>query len=173
METIEQKTHEYKEALYATDQARLDWQRNVKPLIEDTLLEVVLSTNLDWFTQTNDSLKNQETVLLAFKQCPSRIHYNEDDFFNIQEGKSGFLMKEGGTLNFSQFSNQAILVWITYPFIEGIMPKPATKDLRVIKQIELTAEFIKEMTVRFLDEMIAWENEGSERSLKIGYRYEA
>jgi hypothetical protein len=140
-------------------------------MILKELSDIVDASGLDWTVDLNDSILNHETVTLAFHNGPSGLQYNDESLINQQEGKSGNLIKYGGTLNFSNVYLGDIVVWMTYPYIREILENTADfVDLFRLKQEKLSASVVHEAVVKFLREVIAWHAGKVGQEQRIGFK---
>lgn len=105
-------------------------------------------------------MQSLEAVYLVFDHEPSGI-VEQSPFSVVQK------MKIGGFLSFSQTRNGQIVVWISYPFIDGMTEeKPKNETLETLEPEELSEEAVMRFIEKFLEEMIQWENDARD---EIGF----
>lgn len=153
------------------EQSREVWDNKTKKFILQELNGAIADLNLDWVIDLNDSIKNHETISLRFHNRPSGLSYNEQNIFNEQEGKSGNLIKYGGTLNFSYVYLGDVMIWMTYPYIPEILENTENfVDLMRLKQEKLNAKVIEEAITKFLTEVISWHLGKVGQEQRIGFK---
>ena len=160
METIGKLTEEYKQVLAKVQERRKCWHELSKPFLKQFLNELAEQYKLNWKPGANESMQGLEAMYLVFDHEPSGI-VEQSPFSVIQK------MKVGGFLSFSQTRNGQIVVWISFPFIDGMEEKPKIQTVETIEPEEITIESVKRYVEKFLEEMIQWENDARE---EIGFR---
>lgn len=157
--------------LHDIEQARLVWHEKIKKLIIHELHKAKDNTDLEWIIDINDSIRNHETVILRFPNKPSGLSYNEQNSFNEQEGKSGNIIKYGGTLNFSYVYLGDVMIWMTYPYIPEILENTENYvDVMRLKQDKVEADVIQESIKKFLLEIISWHLGKIGQEQRIGFK---
>jgi hypothetical protein len=152
------------------EQSRQTWHDQTKKLIVKELAVLTNLADLDWDVAVNDSIINHETVTVAFRNVPSGLRYNEVSILNQQEGKSGNIVKFGGTLNFSYVYIGDVVIWMTYPYIRDILENTENfVDFFRVKQEKLDTGIIREAVEKFLKEIIAWHTGKAGREQRIGF----
>lgn len=160
MEQIEKLTEEYKQVLEKVQERRRCWHAMSKPFLKKHLGEVAEKYKLNWKSGANELMQGLEVVYLVFDHEPSGI-IEQSPFSVVQK------MKVGGFLSFSQTRNGQIVVWISFPFIDGMAEeKPKIETLETIEPEEITEESVNRYIHKFLDEMIQWENDSRD---EIGF----
>ncbi|RPE13566.1 hypothetical protein EGT74_08635 [Chitinophaga lutea] len=161
MEEIGKLTEEYKQVLAKVQDRRRHWHEHSKPFLKQYLSEVSEKHQLNWKAGANESMQGLEAVYLVFDHEPSGI-VEQSPFSVVQK------MKVGGFLSFSQTRNGQVVVWISFPFIDGMAEeKPKVETIETIEPEEITAENITRFISKFLDELIQWENDSRD---EIGFR---
>ncbi len=167
MENISELTQQYTAVLQKVQERRECWRARSKPFLIQFLTGVTQQYKLNWKAGANELMLGLEAVYLVFDHEPSGI-VEQSPFSVVQK------MKVGGFLSFSQTRNGQIIVWISYPFIDGMTEeKPRTDMLETIEPEEITEENITRYIQKFLVEVIEWENNardeiGFERHRKPG-----
>lgn len=160
MEEIGKLTEEYKEVLAKVQERRKHWHEHAKPFLKQFLSQVAETHKLNWKAGSNESMQGLEVIYLVFDHEPSGI-VEQSPFSVVQK------MKVGGFLSFSQTRNGQVVVWISFPFIDGMAEeKPKVETLETIEPEEITAENVTRFIHKFLDEMIQWENDSRD---EIGF----
>lgn len=152
MESISELTKEYTSVLQKVQGRRACWQQKSKPFLIQFLAGITETHKLNWKAGANELMLGLEAVYLVFDHEPSGI-VEQSPFSVVQK------MKIGGFLSFSQTRNGQIVVWISYPFIDGMTEeKPKNDTLETIEPEEITEENVTRYIQKFLVEMIEWEN---------------
>ncbi len=160
MENIGKLTQEYTEVLQKVQQRRQCWQTQAKPFLVKFLGSITETFKLNWKAGANEMMQSLEAVYLVFDHEPSGI-VEQSPFSVVQK------MKIGGFLSFSQTRNGQIVVWISYPFIDGMTEeKPKNETLETLEPEELSEEAVMRFIEKFLEEMIQWENDARD---EIGF----
>lgn len=160
MENIANLATLYSHALLKIQERRQYWQLHAKPFLLKYINSVVEKCPLKWKAGINEILQNLESVYLVFDAEPSGI-VEQSQFSLVQK------MKIGGFLSFSQTRNGQIVVWINYPYIDGMTEEKSKTDmLETIEPEELTEESVNRFIEKFLDEMTQWENDARD---EIGF----
>jgi hypothetical protein len=152
------------------EDSRKRWYDHTRELIVTELNVVRESVILDWIVDINDCIQNHETITLAFRNAPCGLTYNDNNQFNQQEGRSGNLIKYGGTLNFSFVYLGEVMIWMTYPYIREILENTDNfVDFDRLKQDKITPEFIQDVVKKFLQHIIAWHAGKVGQEQRIGF----
>lgn len=160
MEQLEKLTQQYSAVLEKVKQRRAAWQEKAKPFLINYLNEVTARFPLKWKAGANEMMQSLEAVYLVFEHEPSGI-VEQSPFSVVQK------MKIGGFLSFSQTRNGQIVVWISFPFIDGMSEeKPRNETLETVEPEELDPESLDRFIGKFLDEMIQWEDDARD---EIGF----
>ena len=122
MEEIGKLTEEYKQVLAKVQERRRHWHEQTKPFLKLFLNDVSVKHTLNWKAGSNESMQGLEVVYLVFDHEPSGI-VEQSPFSVVQK------MKVGGFLSFSQTRNGQVVVWISFPFIDGMEEKPKVETL--------------------------------------------
>jgi hypothetical protein len=161
MENITKLAEEYALALIRIGERRKLWQLQTKPFLHKHLKEITEKTRLTWKSGSNETMQNLESIFIVFDSEPSGI-VEQTQFSVVQK------MKIGGFLSFSQNRNGQVIVWINFPFIEGMTADDKAKNeiLETVEPEEITEESVNRFMHKFLDEMIQWENDARD---EIGF----
>jgi len=147
------------------------WQKKTKKFILNALEAIVQDTDFTWYTGVNDEKINNETIYLVVEDQPSGIQYNSNSALNQEEGLSGPLIKYGGSINFSLLHNGSVITWISYPYIEDLIPPADLKVLNMYVQEDITEEMIHENIALFLDDLYQWYNITKQAAHTIGFKF--
>lgn len=161
MENITKLAEEYALSLIKVQERRKHWQLQTKPFLHKHLKEITEKTKLTWKSGSNETMQNLESIFIVFDSEPSGI-VEQTQFSVVQK------MKIGGFLSFSQNRNGQVIVWINFPFIEGMTADEKAKNeiLETVEPEEITEESVNRFMHKFLDEMIQWENDARD---EIGF----
>lgn len=160
LENIGKLAAEYGEVLRKVEERRRCWLEKSRPFLLQHLTMLAQQYALGWKVGHNEVLQNLEAVYLVFDHTPSGI-VEQSSFSVVQK------MKIGAFLSFSQTRNGQIIVWMSFPFIDGMgEEKPKNETLETIEPEEITGENINRYIIKFLDEVIQWENDARD---EIGF----
>ncbi|WP_341833981.1 hypothetical protein WJU16_13265 [Chitinophaga pollutisoli] len=153
MEQLGKLTEHYTTVLQKVKARRAAWQQTAKPFLVKYLGEVTARFPLNWKAGANEMMQGLEAVYLLFDHEPSGI-VEQSPFSVVQK------MKIGGFLSFSQTRNGQIVVWISFPFIDGMTEeKPKNETLETVEPEELDGPAVDRFIGKFLEEMIQWEED--------------
>ncbi len=162
MGRIEQKAADLQQARQQVETNRAQWTTVLKPLLIEQLTAVKNAFPLGWSLSHGDSAwTNIDHVSLSFDNTNSGI-------VEIKTGQP--VVRQGGGLFFGQLANGKIVVLIVYPAIGDFAKASTPKQLGPFDPAEIDADFVEEMLVEFLDEMIKWEQNGEPDEPHIGFR---
>ena len=136
------------------------WEETTKPLLLDTLSEVVKTFKLGWKVQVLDWIHNDDAINITFDSFPTEL---EDCTNKIP----AFQFISGAALVFSQSYNGQVFVFILYPQIETEQVDTGIVKLGTFNPQEITRKLIIEKVDAFLKEMINWELPSLKK--KLGY----
>jgi hypothetical protein len=146
------------------------WQDKTKPFIVQTLENIKQTYQLQVAIQLNDAITNHETIYFSFGNKPSGLSYNQQNIFNIAEGLNGQLMLKGAALYYSLGYRGEVLIWMSYPSVEGIIEQEDDfNPIRTMTQAEITIESIQQDVIHFFKQVISW-NQGEVVKEKIGFK---
>lgn len=167
---INQLAEELQGIYESIEASRKLWYDHTRELIVHELRTISESVKLDWIVDVNDCIQNHETITLAFRNAPCGLAYNDDNLFNQQEGRSGNLIKYGGTLNFSFVYLGDVMIWMTYPYIREVLENTDNFiDFDRLRQEKITPEIIQDMVKKFLQHVIAWHAGKVGQEQRIGF----
>jgi hypothetical protein len=151
--TITAKAEAYKKVLKNTIQYRKAWAKQMKPLITETLEDILKQTGIAGSIVIEDKIENLEAIILDLGKSSSGIHETIDDV-NIKRT----MIKSNGALIYQQLFNGKVMIMTVNPFIEGYgEPKPP-RPIEILRPEELKQGFILRHVETFLNEITEWED---------------
>ena len=167
--TLISKANDYKQILKNTKDYRKEWPKKMKPMIIDTLEDILKQTGIQGSVETQEKIENLEAVVLDLGRSASGISENLEDT-NIKRA----MIKSNGALIYQQLFNGKVMIMTSSPYIEGYgEPKPP-RPMEILRPEELTPSFIIRHVEGFLREITEWEDEHLElniRQLIKNYEY--
>lgn len=151
--TLTSKANEYKRILKNTTEYRKEWPKTIKPLLENTLQEILDQTDIEGNLVINDQIENLESIVLDLGRTASGINENIEDT-NIKR----MMIKNNGNLIYQQLFNGKVMVMILPPFIEGYGQAKPPHPVEILRPHELTSAFIIRHVETFLKEITEWED---------------
>lgn len=165
--TLISKVNKYKQILENTLKYREAWHKEVKPLLTETLDEILRQSGLTkGEVIVRDNIENLEAVVLDLGRSSSGISENLDD-----SGVMRTMIKSNGSLIYQQLFNGKIMVMTVSPHIEGYgQPKPPT-TLEILRPEELKKPFVIRHLETFFNEITEWEDydDDEQRPNTIGF----
>lgn len=151
--TVASKAADYKNILKNTIEYRKQWGKVMKPLITETLEEILKQTGLEGKIINEDKIDNLESIILDLGKSSSGIYENVGDT-DIKRS----MIKSNGALIYQQLFNGKVMVMMVNPYIEGYgEPKPP-QPLEILRPEELKQGFILRHMETFLKEITQWED---------------
>jgi hypothetical protein len=164
---LKSRVERYKETLESTKKYRAAWHTEMKPLIIETLNEILTETNLRGEVKVHDTVENLESVTLDLGKASSGIYENlqGSDIKRV-------MVKYNGSLIYQQLFNGKIMVMILSPYIEGYgEPKPPV-PIEILRPDELKPPFFIRHFDLFLKDITDWEDfddDGSNTQQKAAF----
>ncbi|MCZ2100912.1 MAG: hypothetical protein LC107_05190 [Chitinophagales bacterium] len=148
------RVNKYKQILQNTEDYRMQWHNQIKPMLEATLGKFLESAALPKAKViVRDNIENLEAVILDLGNSSSGISENIEN----TEIKR-IMIKSNGSLIYQQLFNGKIMVMLQSPNIEGYgQPKPPF-PLEILRPDELTNPFILRHLELFLKDITDWED---------------
>lgn len=151
--TLAAKAQAYKKVLNNTVEYRKAWETEMKPLITNTLEEILKQTDIKGKVQVEDKIDNLEAIIMNLGKSSSGIYENLDDT-NIKRT----MIKSNGALIYQQLFNGKVMIMMVSPYIEGYgEPKPP-RPLEILRPDELKEGYIIRHFENFLKEITEWED---------------
>ena len=157
---IEQLASSYLMSLAKTEERRRHWNEKVKPLAFQFFTNIAAQFPLPWKAGVNETIENLEAVFIALEHTASGIA--ERGPFNLVHK-----LKAGAFLSLSQNRNGQVVVWMQFPFVEGLDEEGAKKEtFETIEPEEVDAALLTHSVEKFLSELITWEDDARD---EIGF----
>lgn len=151
--SLTSKALEYKRVLQNTIEYRKAWATHMKPLIIETLEEILKQTEISGKIIEEDKIDNLESIVLDLGKSSSGIYENVDDT-NIKRS----MIKSNGALIYQQLFNGKVMIMMVNPYIEGYgEPKPP-RPIEILRPDELKQGFILRHMESFFKEITEWED---------------
>ncbi|MFM2394200.1 MAG: hypothetical protein RLZZ546_2182 [Bacteroidota bacterium] len=167
MGSLISKANVYKVILENTITYRMEWNTTLKPLIKDTLKDILQHTLMKAEIKEQSKLENLEAVILDLGKTSSGISENIDD-----SGVKRTMIKSNGSLIYQQLFNGKVMVMIMSPSIEGYGEPKAPRMLQILRPNELKPPLILQHFEAMLKEIIDWEDYDDDQPAKanIGFQ---
>ena len=151
--TLISKANDYKQILSNTTNYRKQWPKKMKPLIIETLEEIISQTKIEASIEQQDNIENLEAVVLDLGRSASGISENLENT-NIKRA----MIKNNGALIYQQLFNGKVMIMIVSPYIEGYGDPKPPKPIEILRPEELTQSFIIRHVETFLKDITEWED---------------
>lgn len=151
--TLAVKAESYKKILQNTISYREAWAPTIKPLIIETITDILQQTGLKGEIVENDGIENLESIVLDLGKSASGIRENVEDT-DIKR----VMVKNNGSLVYQQLFNGKIMIMTVPPSIEGYGQPHPPKPIEILRPEELTTGFIIRHMETFLKEITSWED---------------
>ena len=164
---IKNRAAKYTKILQQVMDFRDAWSKSLKDFILKTTKEILEQTNISASVDVEERFENLESITISLGKKISGIKENLD------EDTQRSIIKENGSLMYSQLFNGKIQAWMTYPLIEGLMQPKQPKMLGIYAPSEFDENLILHDFDTFFKELILWENydddNPSQAKAKIGF----
>lgn len=150
---IKERVIKYKNMLDQVTQWRTTWSKTLKKFILKEVTNVLDATGLDATVSEEEKIKGLEGISIKLGSKKSGIYEMAE---GGNERKDFF--KEYGTLVYSQLFNGKVQVWMTYPFIEGLIEPRPPKLIGIYAPPEFNEDLIINNVETFLKDLIEWED---------------
>jgi hypothetical protein len=157
---LSNRVADYMTSIETVVEKKTYWEEKTKPLLLDTLHEIVKTFNLGWKVQELDWIHNDDAINVTFDSFPAEL-------VDCTNKIPAFQFIPGATLVFSQSYNGQVFVFVLYPQIETEQVDTDIVKLGAFTPQEITRKLIIEKVDAFLKEMINWEVPSLKR--KLGY----
>ncbi len=149
---IKEKVEKYKHMLDKVLTWRTAWDDSLKKFILSELKKLLKTTDMEATFSEEEKIKGLESISIKLGNRKSGIYEIADgnqrkDFF-----------KEYGTMVYSQLFNGKVQVWMSYPFIEGLMEPRPPKLIGIYAPPEFNEDLIISNFESFLNGLIEWED---------------
>lgn len=150
---IEQLAAAYLATLAKTEERRRYWNEKSKAFILQYLTNIAAQYPLPWKAGANETVEGLEAVFIALEHSPSGIA--ERTPFNLVHK-----LKAGAFLSFSQNRNGQVVIWMSFPFIDGLQDEtPKKETFETVEPEEIDEALIIRNIEKFLIELAQWEND--------------
>lgn len=128
------------------------WGKGLKEQIKNMTEEILEHTGISAQIEIEERFENLESITLSLGKAISGIAEN------IDEENKRTIIKDKGSLIFSQLFNGKVQAWMTYPLIEGLMQPKQPKMIGIYAPPEFDDQLILTIFDSFFKELIDWEN---------------
>ena len=164
---IKERARKYTEILEQVLRFRETWGDSLKKSIVDQAEEILQATGISASIEVEESFENLESITIALGKTISGISENLD----VDTKRN--IIKDRGSLIYSQLFNGKVQAWMTYPLIEGLMQPKPPKMIGIYAPPEFNENLILGNFDFFFKELIDWENydddQPSSQINKIGF----
>lgn len=150
---IKERVGKYKTMLDQVTIWRETWSKTLKKFILKEVKKLLDATGLIATISEEEKIKGLEAITIRLGSKKSGIYAMAD---KGNERKDFF--KEFGTLVYSQLFNGKVQVWMTFPFIEGLVEPRPPKLIGIYAPPEFTEDLIINNIETFLKDLIEWED---------------
>lgn len=151
--TLNNRVDDYKIILENTKNFRQDWKESLKPMIIDTLGQVVKKTNLIADVVVKDQVENLEAIVLDL----GRVHSGMKEKVEDTDIKKTIIKTQGAVV-YQQLFNGKVMVMFVYPYIDGYGEPRPPRNLEILRPHELKQEYIIKHMEEFVKEITQWED---------------
>ncbi len=149
---IKERANKYTKILQQVMDFRDAWNDHLKDMIIKTSEEILKHTEINATVNVEEAFENLESITISLGKAVSGISENVD------ETTKRNIIKDKGTLSFSQLFNGKVQAWMTYPLIEGLMQPKPPKMIGIYAPVEFDEALILTNFDEFFKELIEWEN---------------
>lgn len=149
---IKERVDKYKNMLDQVSIFRDTWSKSLKSNILKEIKKIIETTELEASISEEEEIKGLEAITIRLGNKKSGIYEKTKG----NERKDYF--KEFGTLVYSQLFNGKVQVWMSFPFIEGLMEPRPPKLIGIYAPPEFNEGLILSNFEVFLKDLIEWED---------------
>lgn len=164
---LKERAGKYKSILDQVLTFRESWGKDLKKFILEGVDNVLKQTEVPARVEVEEQFENLETISIYLGKSVSGIAETFDS------GAKRSIIKDMGSLNYSQIFNGKVQVWMTFPLIEGLMQPQQPKMIGIFTPPEFNEDLILSNFDEFFKELINWENydddQPSPQLNKIGF----
>ena len=151
IEHLDERVNEYKTSIHSVVDKRIQWETEVKALIDKVLSEAEKTYEIGWKVQRLSWIHTNEAINITFDSFPPELIEKTNQIPTYQ-----FL--QGGALVFSQMYNGDIEIFTVFPIPENWMPvENDIVEMGIYAPAAITEKLVVEKIDEFLKEMIKWE----------------
>lgn len=149
---IKERASKYQAILDQVMKYRESWGKELKDFILDTSNKVLTETAISGQIEVEERFENLESITISLGKSISGIAEHVDELTKRT------IIKDKGSLIYSQLFNGKVQAWMTYPMIEGLMQPKQPKLLGIYGPPEFNEDLILNNFDSFFKELIEWEN---------------
>ncbi len=149
---IKERAGKYTQILEQVVNYRDEWGGGLKEMIRKTSEEILSHTGVKAQIEVEEKFENLESITISLGKSISGIAENVDGV------NKRTIIKDKGSLVFSQLFNGKVQSWMTYPLIEGLMQPKPPKMIGIYGPPEFNEDLILTNFDEFFKELIEWEN---------------
>lgn len=149
---IKERAAKYTDILQQVVSFREAWDKSLKEFIHDHSEGILKYTGINAQIEIEERFENLESITISLGKSISGIAENVDDLTKRT------IIKDKGSLVFSQLFNGKVQTWMTYPIIEGLMQPKPPKMIGIYAPSEFNEDLILKNFDSFFKELIDWEN---------------
>jgi len=149
---IKERAAKYTDILQQVIDYRASWGESLKEFIKSQSETIITQTAVNAQIEIEERFENLESITISLGKSISGIVENVDGLTKRT------IIKDKGSLIFSQLFNGKVQAWMTYPMIEGLMqPKPPLM-IGIYAPPEFNEDLILANFDEFFKQLIEWEN---------------
>ena len=164
---LKERANKYKNILDQVMDFREVWGKKLKKYIVGSIEKVLKQTSVEAYVEVEEQFENLQTISMHLGKSVSGIAET------FESGAKRSIIKDLGSLNYSQIFNGKIQVWMTFPLIEGLMQPQPPKMIGIYTPPEFNEDLFLSNFDEFFKELINWENYDddvpSQQLNKIGF----
>ncbi len=149
---IKDRASKYTDILQQVIDFRNAWAGGLKENIKATSKKILKHTGINAQIEVEERFENLESITISLGKSISGIAENVDGV------NKRTIIKDKGSLVFSQLFNGKVQAWMTYPIIEGLMQPKQPKMIGIYGPPEFNDDLILKNFDDFFKELIEWEN---------------
>lgn len=149
---IKQRASKYNDILQQVVDFRDAWEKELKEFIQVNAKSILEHTGISAQIEVEERFENLESVTVSLGKVISGIAENVDGV------NKRTIIKNKGSLIYSQLFNGKVQAWMTYPVIEGLMQPKDPKMIGIYGPPEFNEGLILSNFDDFFKELIEWEN---------------
>ena len=164
---LKNRASKYKSILEQVVNFRDAWEEELKQFILDGINNILQQTDIKARVEVEEKFENLETISVYLGKSMSGIAET------FESGTKRNIIKDRGSINYSQIFNGKVQVWMTFPLIEGLMQPQQPKMIGIYTPPEFNEDLMLRNFDVFFKELIEWENydddQPSQQVNKIGF----
>ena len=149
---IKDRASKYQAILDQVITYRESWGKEIKMFILEVAQKILEETGISAQIEVEERFENLESITISLGKSISGIAENVDELTKRT------IIKDKGSLIYSQLFNGKVQSWMTYPIIEGLMQPKQPKMLGIYGPPEFDEDLILGDFDNFFKELIEWEN---------------